>query len=285
MGVHVQDNRNGLIMSTYPPNDASGSPLYDQTGFVPPFEPGTTGATSTTGDDSSAKDAAAAKAGAAKEQATQVAGDAKDAASNVAGTAKEQAGQVATEVKSQAKDLYGQAASQLKEQAGTQSQKVSEGLRSISDELSSMAEKSDGNGLASELVRNLSGRAGSAASWLDGRDPGSLLDEVKHFAARKPGTFIAIAASAGILAGRLTKALTADAKNDTSSTPPVTPDRQFTPETAYEPPIRTQAGYSDASDTIGAPTGTGSYTGEPTFDDLLGRTDVPGIGTGDEARP
>jgi hypothetical protein len=283
MDVYVQDKRNGPVMSTYPPNEPSSSPLYDQTGSVPPFESNTAGASSTTGDDSTAKDAAA-KTGAAKEQATQVAGDAKDAASNVAGTAKEQAGQVATEVKSQAKDLYGQATSQLKEQAGTQSQKVSEGLRSISDELSSMAAKSDGNGLASELVRNLSGRAGSASSWLDGRDPGTLLDEVKHFAARKPGTFIAIAAGAGILAGRLTKALAADAKTDTSTTP-VTSTPDVPAKTTYVPPIRTQAGYSDASDTIGAPTGTGSSTGEPTFDDLLGQTDVPGIGTGYEARP
>lgn len=272
-------------MSTVPPNEPSSSPLYDQTGYVPPFEPNTSGASSTTETDSSATDAATAKAGAAKEQATQVAGDAKDAATNVAGTAKEQAGQVASEVKSQAKDLYGQATSQLKEQAGTQSQKVSEGLRSISDELSSMAEKSDGNGLASELVRNLSGRAGSAASWLDGRDPGSLLDEVKHFAARKPGTFIVIAAGAGVLAGRLTKALAAEAKTDTPSTSPVTSNREVPAEPTYEPPIRSQAGYSDASDTIGAPTGTGSYTGEPTFDDLLGQSDVPGIGTGYEARP
>ncbi|MBF4577575.1 hypothetical protein [Frondihabitans sp. VKM Ac-2883] len=256
-------------MSTVPPNEPFGSPLYDQTGYEPPLTPAAgahSAGTSLSDTDSSAKDAATAKAGVAKEQATQVAGDTKDAATNVAGTAKEQAGQVASEVKSQAKDLYGQATSQLKEQAGTQSQKVSEGLRSISDELSSMAEKSDGNGVASELVRNLSGRAGSAASWLDGRDPGSLLDEVKQFAARKPGTFIAIAAGAGLLAGRLTKALTADAKSDTpfSTTPTDSAHAPVTSEPAvgYE---RTATQFGDT--TVEA--GTAHIAPTPTFDDIV----------------
>ncbi|ROQ30980.1 hypothetical protein EDF46_3492 [Frondihabitans sp. PhB188] len=256
-------------MSTVPPNEPYGSPLYGQTGYTPPLTPagGAHSAGGTSSDtDSSAKDAATVKAGAAKEQATQVAGDAKDAASNVAGAAKEQAGQVASEVTSQAKDLYGQATSQLKEQAGTQSQKVSEGLRSISDELSSMAEKSDGNGLASELVRNLSGRAGSAASWLDGRDPGSLLDEVKHFAARKPGTFIAIAAGAGLLAGRLTKALTADAKSDTPSSTTQT-DSAHSPVTE-EPAV----GYERTAEQFGdtpVEAGTAHVAATPTFDDIV----------------
>lgn len=254
-------------MSSYPPADSKATPLYNQTGYVPPFETDTAGATSTTGNDPSAKDAAAAKTDAAKEQATQVAGDAKDAASNVAGTAKEQAGHVASEVKSQAKDLYGQTTSQLKEQAGTQSQKVSEGLRQVSDELSSMAEKSDGNGLASELVRNLSGRAGSAASWLDGRDPGSLLDEVKHFAARKPGTFIAIAAGAGLLAGRLTKALTAEAKSNVTAASTSTPDTAHAPLTS-EP----RAGYERTAEQFGdtpIEAGTAYVAPTPTFDDIV----------------
>jgi hypothetical protein len=222
-------------LSDYPTNsDAeSRTPPYDLTGVE--------SLSHTTTPAHAVPDAPASspshKAGVAKDQAAGVAGEAKDAAGHVGGVTKEQAGQVASEVKSQAKDLYAQATSELKDQSGTQAQKVSEGLRSVSDELSSMAEKSDGHGVASELVRNLSGRAGSAASWLDGRDPGTLLDDVKSFAARKPGTFIAIAAGAGILAGRLAKSLAAEAKSDTKSAPsastlpPTAPAREdlFTP--------------------------------------------------------
>lgn len=213
-------------MTTYNPQDDSSSPtpLYDQTGYAPPMSGDAVGV----GSDA---DTSSGKADAAQEQAGKVASDAQDAAGHVVGVTKDQAGQVASEVKSQAKDLFAQTTSELKDQAGVQQQKVADGLRSVSDELSSMAEKSDGNGVASELVRNLSGRAGSVASWLDGRDPGSLLDEVKSFAARKPGTFIAIAAGAGILAGRLAKSLAADAKSQTAS-----PDVAHAPtSTAPEP--------------------------------------------------
>jgi hypothetical protein len=67
-------------------------------------------------------------------------------------------------------------------------------------------------GPALNIVRSVADRADAAASWLEARDPGSLLSEVKSFAARRPGTFIAIAALAGIVAGRLTTSLVTEAK-------------------------------------------------------------------------
>lgn len=162
---------------------------------------------------SGAADAAGAKAGAAKDEAAGVADDAKTAASDVAGTAKKQASKVASEATGQAKQLFGQATGELKEQAGAQQEKAAAGLRQVGEQLGSMADSAD-SGVAGELVRNLSGRAHGVAGWLEGRDPGTLLDDVKSYAARKPGTFIAIAAVSGLLAGRVVKALTADAKDE-----------------------------------------------------------------------
>lgn len=158
--------------------------------------------------------AGSGKADAAKGAAQDVAGDAKAKASDVAGTAKEQASKVASEATDHAKQLYGQASENLKQQAGEQQERAAGGLRSLGEQLGRMAEHDDEQGVASKVVRDLSSRATSAASFLENRDPGSLLDEVKHFAAKRPGTFIAIAAGAGILAGRLTKALAADAKHE-----------------------------------------------------------------------
>src|SRR4029077_10670527 len=57
-----------------------------------------------------------------------------------------------------------------------------------------------------------------AAGWLADRDPGALLDEVRSFARRKPGTYLAIALGAGVLAGRLTRGLTAPADDTPSGT-------------------------------------------------------------------
>ncbi|ROP63896.1 MULTISPECIES: hypothetical protein [unclassified Curtobacterium] len=154
------------------------------------------------------------KADAAKGAAQDVAGDAKAKASDVAGTAKEQASKVASEATDHAKQLYGQASENLKQQAAEQQQRAAGGLRSISDQLGRMAENDDEQGVASKVVRDLSGRANSVAGFLENRDPGSLLDEVKSFAAKRPGTFIALAAGAGILAGRLTKALATEVKHE-----------------------------------------------------------------------
>jgi hypothetical protein len=148
---------------------------------------------------------------AVKGDASDVARTAKDSAQGVAETAKAEAANVASEVKSNAKDLLYQARSDLTQQAGTQQQKVADGLRSISDELHAMAQASDQPGVATDLVRQVAERSTSAASWLDARDPGSLLNEVKSFARQRPGTFLLLAASAGVLAGRLSRSLSAGA--------------------------------------------------------------------------
>ncbi|SDQ22744.1 hypothetical protein SAMN02800687_0943 [Curtobacterium sp. UNCCL20] len=196
-----------------PPAPTTGSPVgTGSTGF------GSTGAGSTGSDSGSAGSAGSAgsggKADAAKGAAQDVAGDAKEKAANVAGTAKEQASNVASEVTDHAKQLFGQASDTLKEQAGDQQQRAASGLRSIGEQLGRMAENDDEQGVASKVVRDLSNRATSVAGYLEGRDPGSLVSEVKSFAAKRPGTFIAIAAGAGLLAGRLTKALATEVKHE-----------------------------------------------------------------------
>ena len=107
------------------------------------------------------------------------------------------------------------------------------------------------SGLASELVQNLESRARSIGDWLEQRSPEDVLDEVKQFAARRPGLFIALAAGTGIVAARLTKALVAEAKDDaatggsTPSTPaaggttPVVPTAPVTPTSATTPIVPT----------------------------------------------
>jgi hypothetical protein len=129
----------------------------------------------------------------------------------VAETAKTEAANVASEAKANARDLLHQARYDLTEQAGAQQQKVANGLRSVSDELHAMARASDQPGVATDLVRQAAERSSAVASWLDGRDPGSLLDEVKSFARQRPGTFLLLAAGAGVLAGRLSRSLSAGA--------------------------------------------------------------------------
>jgi hypothetical protein len=132
------------------------------------------------------QDDASSRKDVAKDEAANVAGETKVAAQNVAGTAKTEAKNVAYEAKNSAKDLLHQAKSDLTSQAGTQQTKAAEGIRSVSSQLRSMADAPDQQGVASDLIRQAADRSESVASWLDNRDPGSLLDEVKSFARQRP---------------------------------------------------------------------------------------------------
>ena len=152
------------------------------------------------------------------ETAKQEAGELKDTAVSEAGhvaeTAKGEAKAVAREVKYQAKDLFAQTQRELKDQAQVQQQRAAVGLRSVSDELQSLTANAQNPGLAVDLLNQVSTRLSGAASWLGDRDPSALLSEVKSFARRKPGTFIIGAAILGIVAGRLTRALAANASDE-----------------------------------------------------------------------
>jgi hypothetical protein len=80
-----------------------------------------------------------------------------------------------------------------------------------------MADSSD-SGVASNLVSQAATRVGDVAGWLESRDPAGILDDVKRFARQRPGVFVAVAAGAGILVGRLAKSLTSAGDSTTSST-------------------------------------------------------------------
>jgi hypothetical protein len=73
--------------------------------------------------------------------------------------------------------------------------------------------------MATDLAQQAADRAGQLASWLQDREPGDLLDEVSRFARRRPGMFLALAAGAGVIAGRLTRSMAAGAPSgpDTSA--------------------------------------------------------------------
>lgn len=216
-------------MSSYPPDGVpdpgSGAAMTDPETVTPVYDmtrTESTGAESGMGDTAFPSGAgmgqpspsADATTNGGKAQAQNVASDAKDAAQHVAGASKEQAKKVVGDAAGQAKQLLQQTRTELQDQAATQQKRVADGLRSLGDELGSMVDNEGSTGLASELVRNIADRTGSVAGWLDERDPGSLLGEVKSFAARRPGTFIAIAVGSGLLAGRLARSLVSTSKDE-----------------------------------------------------------------------
>ena len=93
-------------------------------------------------------------------------------------------------------------------------------LQSMSEELRGMADRTGepGQGVASSLVNQASSRSGDLADWLQRHEPADVLDEVSRFARRRPGLFLAIAAAAGLVAGRLARSLAAGNDDDEGGT-------------------------------------------------------------------
>ena len=152
------------------------------------------------------KEQAKQAASTAKGEAQQTADTAKGEAGHVAGVAKGEARNVVEEGKQQAAGLMDEAMSQVDEQARTQRDRVVETLRSFGDDLEKMASgEQPGSGMAQDLARQVADRARDFSSRMDGREPTELLDEVRSFARRRPGTFLLGAVAAGVVAGRLTR--------------------------------------------------------------------------------
>ena len=170
--------------------------------------------TSTTGTATAGGSGSGSTKDTAKEQAAGVASDAKAGTQHVAGVTKDEAGKVASEARSQIQGLVSETRDQLRQQTGVQQEKAAGSLRTLSEELRDMGDRSESTGLASELVAQVSRRAGSAADYLEGRDPGTLLSDVTDFARRRPGLFAGLAVVAGVAVGRLTRSLASEAHDE-----------------------------------------------------------------------
>jgi hypothetical protein len=227
-----------------------------------------------------AKQRAQETAGTAKQQASEVAGTAKEQAGAVAHSAQEQAGAVLGEAKHQALGVLDQVRQQVGEQSSTQRDRIAEFLRQAGQELSQMAGSSQASGTATNLVRQAGDRASAWGDTLSAHEPAELLDQVRSYARRKPGTFLLGALAAGLLAGRVTRGATA-ASSRTSDTP-LGSGRDLEPLATAPTP----ATYPGRITTTTAPvttttttTGVG-VTGENLDEDLLPhhlRSDVPSV--------
>lgn len=234
------------------------------------------------GSDGTATDpSGSSKTDAAKEQASAVGQGAAKAGQQVASVAKDQAQNVVSEAGSQAKGLLDQARSEVTDQAGAQQQRLAQGLRALGDELQSMSQNSTSPGVATNLAKQAATRSHDAASWLESREPGGLVTELQGFARRRPGAFLALAAGAGLMAGRLGRGVKDSTSDDTSSstygsTPPATggypsgyaattPAPGYTPTPGYTPPtnLSTTGSGTTPSSSVGDYPGFGAQESRP----------------------
>lgn len=124
-------------------------------------------------------------------------------------TAKEQVAGVATDVQQETQRLIRETRDHVGQQAGQQRDQAVNGLRSLGDELRKMAEQ--GSGLGAQLAWQGAGWSDRAAGFLDGREFTDILEDVRTMARQRPGRFLVGAAVAGIVAGRMSRAMAAGA--------------------------------------------------------------------------
>lgn len=189
--------------STSPSRDDAGNTPLDPTRSSDPLSGGIVGTPAPSRSVAESEDRSTSSQ--AVDAAKDLAHEGQDSAGAVMDSAKQEASMVAEQAKDKAADLLGDLGNDVREQAAVQQRKVAANLRDISDEFRSMLDSSQATGTASTLVDQAAHHSGQAAQWLDTREPGDLVEEVKSFARRRPGAFLGIALGAGLLAGRITR--------------------------------------------------------------------------------
>ena len=189
---------------------------------------------------------AGATTGTTKEEAESLKESAAKTGGQLLQDAKSEAAAISQEARLQLGDLWSQARSQVSDEAGTQQSRLAGGLTAVGGQLTQMASSQSEQNVATDLVHEVGQRVGSLGRWFESHGPDDLVDEVRDFARRRPVTFLALAAGAGIVLGRLTRGLK-DAPDEVSSEtaprPAQAPVR--TPVATYMDPAEERPRFSD----------------------------------------
>lgn len=139
--------------------------------------------------------------------ARETAATATEEGKHLASSAGDQAGQVAHEAAQQARgvarEAHAQVTSTLEDQTRLQRDRIAETLHTVGQDLDQMSAQSDG--LAGRVAGEVAHHSRSVGSYLESREPGQLLGDVRSFARDRPGTFLLGALAAGVVVGRLTR--------------------------------------------------------------------------------
>jgi hypothetical protein len=155
----------------------------------------------------------------AKSEAANVKDTAAKAAAGVKEVAIGEVSNVADEARYQTRNLLDQTRSELRGQASNQQSALAAMVKAWASEIGAMATRSQESGPMTDLAYKASRRGGEIANWLDTHEPGDLLEEVKRFARRRPVAFLALAAAAGVVVGRLTRGAVASTSVDSKTEP------------------------------------------------------------------
>ena len=155
------------------------------------------------------KDEAGSTASTAVEQGKETASVAAEGTRQVGSEAAQQAAQVTREATDQAREVLQRTQGELREQAASQTQRAAAGLRDLGQQFSGLADGQSEGGFAADATRQLGDGVTGFAQRLEERGFDGTVEDLRQFAARRPGLFLAGAAAAGFVAVRLGRGLQA----------------------------------------------------------------------------
>ncbi|GAA2248113.1 hypothetical protein GCM10010145_14150 [Streptomyces ruber] len=186
----------------------------------------------------------------------------RDKTQEVAGTAREGAEQVIRETTERGRDLFERFREQAAGETGTQVRRLAANLRDLAEDLRYMSETGKPASPAASLVHQMAERGQLLADRLDRQQPGELLHDVRDFARRRPGLFLAGAALAGFAASRLGRGVTAAGGGPAPATEAEADQGDRRDEGTEVPPPRPASGA--ASGTQAPPVPPSSFEPQPS---------------------
>jgi hypothetical protein len=183
--------------------------------------------------------------------ARRVSTESMEKAGEVASAAGDEARAVVDQARDRTLEFVHDAREKLRVEADEQSRRLASTMRSFSDQLDTMARGQASEGWVPDLSRRVAGTIAKTAESLETRGPEAVLGDLKAFARRRPGMFLAGSMGLGMLVGRImraadTKSLMSAAKGDSeeaeSAVPRIEPPAPIALTPSGEAPIGQPAG-------------------------------------------
>ncbi len=136
-----------------------------------------------------------------------VAATARSGGADALSEAKGQAGEVLHEAKSQVRNVAEDLKHDAHQQASRQTERAAEGLRGLAQQIGALVDGRPAEaGMAGDYARRLGDRVTAVAERMEDGGVDGMLQDVRRFARRRPGTFLLGAAVVGFAAGRVLRA-------------------------------------------------------------------------------
>jgi len=163
-----------------------------------------------------------AQAQATKDEALAQAGDLKN-------TALEHVGALTEDAKNKATNVAHDVRRELETQGDAQAKRAASALRSVGSQLHDMADSGQ-SGTVTDVTRQLADKSRQVASRLEEGGVQGASEDLRRFARRQPGVFLAAAGLAGFVVTRALRSAQGNTGPTSQSTAPFTSTQPTSPE-------------------------------------------------------